>query len=66
LEDTSNLAIEQVTCGPGHEINVGNLYKYISLNGVTNVTVKKEFPLPALTMELESKQGKEGRVSPRD
>lgn len=37
---TTNLWIEQVTCGPGHGISIGSLGKDYDEEGVENVTVK--------------------------
>lgn len=37
---TTNLWIEQITCGPGHGISIGSLGKELHEAGVQNVTVK--------------------------
>ncbi|KAI5351302.1 hypothetical protein L3X38_004193 [Prunus dulcis] len=37
---TKELWIEQITCGPGHGISIGNLAKDLEEEGVQNVTVK--------------------------
>ncbi|GMH28575.1 hypothetical protein Nepgr_030418 [Nepenthes gracilis] len=39
-QGTSNLWIENVSCGPGHGISIGSLGKQMEEQGVENVTVK--------------------------
>ncbi|KAK8258692.1 hypothetical protein V6Z11_D13G003800 [Gossypium hirsutum] len=38
--DTKNLWVEQVTCGPGHDISIESLAKDLKEEGVQNITVK--------------------------
>ncbi|WCJ25102.1 Pectin lyase-like superfamily protein [Euphorbia peplus] len=40
-DDTKNVKIVDVSCGPGHGISVGSLGKYVNEGPVTGVTVKR-------------------------